>query len=76
METFFHWIAGAVIAGLLVVAAPQMAHQVTSDDGGWYSGATPDCPSWPAEAECENSLPPTCEYYDFYDYEQEEDEQG
>lgn len=31
-----------MVAGLLVVAAPNIAHQVTSDDGGWYSGATPD----------------------------------
>ena len=57
METVFHWMAGAAVAGLLVLAAPQMVHQAVSDDGDWFSGATPDCPVW----EVENSLPPTCE---------------
>lgn len=60
------------MAGMLVLAWPQMVHQATSDDGDWYSGATPECPSW--NDEVGNSLPPTCEYNDFYDYEQEEDE--
>lgn len=57
METVFHWFAGVAVAGLLVVAAPQMVHQAVCDDGDGWSGATPDCPVW----EVENSLPPTVE---------------
>lgn len=60
---FWHCVGGVVIAGLLVVAWPQMVHQVTSDDGGWYSGARPECPSWIYEGrgtkdELDNTLPP------------------
>ena len=55
MENVFHWVAGLAVAGLLVVAAPYMAHQAMSDEGDGWSGATPDCPCW----EVENSLPPT-----------------
>lgn len=69
---FWNCVAGVVVAGMLVLAWPQMVHQATSDDGDWHSGATPECPSW--HDEVGNSLPPTCEYNYFYDYEQEEDE--
>ena len=57
METVFHWMAGAAVAGLLVAAGPNIVHQAMSDEGDWFSGATPDCPVW----EVENSLPPTVE---------------
>ena len=57
---FFHWIAGAFVAGLLVVAAPQIVHQATSDEGDGWSGA---CPGYESHAEAwgefTNSLPPT-----------------
>lgn len=54
---FWHCVGGVVVAGLLVVAWPQIVHQATSDEGGdGWSGATPDCPVW----EVENSLPPVC----------------
>ena len=36
MENVLHWVAGLAVAGLLVVAAPQIVHQATSDEGdGW-----------------------------------------
>ena len=61
METVFHWVAGAAVAGLLVLAAPQMVHQAVSDDGDWWSGACPGYESHAEAWEVENSLPPTCE---------------
>lgn len=57
MDMFIHVIGGGVVALLMVVAMPNIVHQATSDDGDWYSGATPECPVW-VEA-VENSLPPT-----------------
>ena len=55
---FFHWMAGAFVAGLLVVAAPQIVHQATSDEGDGWSGA---CPGYESHAEAWDSLPPTAE---------------
>lgn len=57
MDGFFHWCAGVCVAGLLVVAAPNIAHQAMSDEGDGCSGAAPDCPS---HYEAWDSLPPTC----------------
>ena len=34
MENVLHWVAGVFVAGLLVVAWPQIVHQATSDEGG------------------------------------------
>ena len=66
MENVLHWVAGAFVAGLLVVAWPQIVHQATSDEGDGWSGACPDCPShWEIYDlgftiyEAENSLPPS-----------------
>lgn len=58
METVFHWFTGLLVAGLLVVAAPQIAHQAVSDEGDGWSGA---CPGYESHAEVWNSLPPTVE---------------
>lgn len=55
---FWHCVAGVVIAGMLALAWPRIVYQATSDDGDWYSGATPDCAVWD---DCGNTLPPT--YY-------------
>ncbi len=65
-EMVFHWVLGLLVAGLLVVAAPSIAHQAMSDEGDGWSGATPECPTWNYELrgtsyEVGNSLPPT--YY-------------
>ena len=43
---FWHCVAGVVIAGMLALAWPRIVYQATSDDGDWYSGATPDCAVW------------------------------
>lgn len=66
MENVLHWVAGLAVAGLLVVAAPGIVYQATSDDGDWHSGATPDCPTWNYDLrggnyEIANTLTPTVE---------------
>lgn len=64
MDGFFHWCAGVSVAGLLVAASPNIAHQAMSDEGDGWSGARPGYEShaevW-GPVECENSLPPTVE---------------
>lgn len=45
-----------MVAGLLVVAWPQIVHQATSDDGDGRSGAQP---GYESHYEVWNSLPPT-----------------
>lgn len=40
MENVFHWVAGVVVAGLLVVAAPNIAHQAMSDGPSSTDGRT------------------------------------
>lgn len=61
MENVLHWGAGLAVAGLLVVAAPQMVHQAASDEGDGWSGACPGYESHAEVWEVENSLPLTVE---------------
>lgn len=56
---FWDYVAGLVLVPLLVAVVPLMVEQGCSDVGDWHSGARPDGPVW---VECDNSLPPTCEF--------------
>lgn len=59
MENVLHWVAGLAVAGLLVVAWPQIVHQATSDDGDGWSGACPGYESHAEAWEMSGTLPPT-----------------
>lgn len=50
METAFNWILAAVVAVLLLLAAPRILEQATADDCYPHSGFGPDCYEWPEPA--------------------------
>lgn len=55
---FMFWYCWVGV-GVLLLAGPLMVEQVCSDEGDGFSGARPDGPVW---VECDDSLPPTCEF--------------